>query len=108
MNAPFVVGMIALHFFADFILQSHWMASNKAKRLDALGVHCLIYGLCFVLPFGFVFAGVNASLHFAVDFITSRITASLWKKQEWHWFFVVVGADQLVHYGCLFGTYRAL
>lgn len=108
LTLPLVVSMIGLHFIADFILQSQWMAENKSKRLDALTAHCVIYGLCFLVPFGIVFAGVNAGLHFAVDFVTSRITATLWQKQQWHWFFVVIGADQFIHYSCLFGTHELL
>lgn len=100
--------LLALHLLGDFFLQSHWMAVNKSKDNRALAAHCVMYGLVFVLPFGAVFAGTNAALHFGVDFVTSRVTASLWQKQEWHWFFTVIGIDQFVHYVCLVGTHAAL
>jgi len=76
------------------------------------------------------FVLVNAVAHFAQDAITSRITARLWfvegvrisRKTEVnlfapegyeyevaynnkrHWFFVAIGADQLLHYVTLFVT----
>lgn len=80
-----------------------------------------------------VFINVNAVAHFVQDAITSRITARLWffkyvgggwirveakhaQRAEilcepWeqrggnrHWFFVAIGADQLLHYVTLFVT----
>ena len=73
---------------------------------------------------------VNALAHFAQDAITSRINARLWfiRWHQWgtlvqpvggggtryvntaevlptrHWFFVGIGADQLLHYVTLFVT----
>lgn len=73
---------------------------------------------------------VNAVVHFVQDAITSRITARLWffrpmfsgdmavtvsYGDQWrdafvqrggsrHWFFVAIGADQLLHYVTLFVT----
>lgn len=99
-----LASILALHLVGDFILQSHWMASNKSSDNRALAMHCVVYGLVFILPFGALFAGTNAALHFGVDFVTSRITANLWREQRWHWFFVVIGVDQFVHYVCLIGT----
>ena len=65
--------------------------------------------------------GVNAAAHFVQDAITSRINSRLWflpqvgtgMRPEWiqvevkstrHWFFVGIGADQLLHYVVLFKT----
>ena len=79
------------------------------------------------------FVLVNAVAHFVTDAVTSRITSRLWfvkglrvKNAMWsqpivqaaghaaytvdydmskrHWFFVALGADQLIHYVTLFVT----
>lgn len=64
---------------------------------------------------------VNGAAHFVQDAITSRITARLWflpkvgqgMQPTWiqvdvkptrHWFFVALGADQMLHYVTLFVT----
>ena len=100
MSTLMMVGIVlAVHFVADFVLQSDWMAVNKSSKWPALWVHVTVYTVCFV-P---VFYDRPQSLvlvfwtHFATDAITSRITSRLWKAQERHWFFVVIGADQLIH-----------
>ena len=102
-----IVLILLAHFVGDFILQSHWMASNKSKNWQAMGSHVLVYSCC-LSPFGLTFAVVNGIAHLATDSISSRITSLLWAKQEWHLFFVVIGADQLAHYAVLFYTYGKL
>lgn len=64
---------------------------------------------------------VNLVLHWITDYFTSRLTGFLYKKhlqnptsgtflgETWmHWFFVVIGLDQVIHYTCLFVTYQYL
>lgn len=116
--------LLAVHFVADFLLQSDWMALNKSKRWDALALHVTVYSACF-LPWGWPFALGVWITHFITDAITSRITSRLWfidlypradhspnyygayplyarvDSGKRHWFFVVIGADQLIHYGTL-------
>lgn len=125
------LSLLIMHFIGDFLLQSDWMAVNKSKSTAALGLHCLIYALCF-LPWGIEFAFWTFVLHVNVDAITSRITSKLWflemepitdspyckvcanwsfvcnVKPTRHWFFVVIGLDQLIHYGCLAWTLKLL
>jgi hypothetical protein len=102
-----VLGILFTHLIADFFLQSDWMAINKSTRWDALMLHVGVYALCF-LPFGFLFACATFLFHFGTDAITSRITSYLWGKQQRHWFFVVIGIDQFIHYVTLLWTYMAL
>lgn len=99
--------LLAVHFVADFVLQSDWMALNKSKRWDALALHCAVYAACF-LWWGLTFALVTFAAHFVQDAITSRINARLWQANERHWFFVAIGADQLLHYAQLGLTLRLL
>lgn len=106
--------ILTVHWFADFVCQTNWQSRNKSKSWRALTQHVLTYGAVlavgsvFLLPAGgstdpavqkalLQFIGLNTVLHFATDSVTSRMTASLYAKQDWHNFFVVVGFDQLIH-----------
>lgn len=99
-----ILTIVFLHWFADFILQSDWMAQNKSSSNKALGLHIIVYTIP-LMYIGFLWAIVNGILHFITDYVTSRITKKLWSNQQVHWFFVVIGLDQMIHYFCLFGTY---
>lgn len=107
--------IIFLHFIADFVCQSHWMATNKSKDVVALSAHVVVYtcvltaGLVIVLGVSyplFQYCIMNGLLHFYVDFVTSRVSSYMWSKGRIHDFFVVVGFDQLVHYFCLILTLK--
>lgn len=98
--------LLGIHWFADFVLQTHWQASNKSKNNVALFRHVLVYaavlGAGSAAIFGpglgwLAFVWLNFALHFATDYFTSRWTSRLYARQEWHNFFVVVGLDQLIH-----------
>ena len=104
------MALLVTHFIGDFVLQSHWMASNKSKRIDALLLHVGIYSVTIsLLPVifwifgmisiknGLIFTGGNALIHLITDFITSKISSKLWTEQKWHYFFTMIGFDQLLH-----------
>lgn len=95
--------LITIHFIADFMFQTDWMAMNKSSNWRALLTHCAIYGAAFVGRCGFEFALLAFASHVIVDGVSSRITKRLWQANERHWFFVVIGADQLVHFYILVG-----
>lgn len=95
------VGFLLLcHFIGDFVLQDDYMALNKSRNNWVLAGHCSIYTLCFFC-FGGYFMLCNFAIHFCVDFVTSRINARLYEAGERHWFFVAIGADQLLHFWTL-------
>lgn len=107
------VALLAIHWIGDFFLQSHWMSVNKSKRLDALAMHVGIYSA--VLFFGslilfratavvLAFVALNGALHLATDYVTSRITSALWKRERIHDFFVMIGVDQFIHQFTLAAT----
>ena len=113
--------LIFTHWFADFVLQTDDMATKKSKSLFWLSQHILAYGLglwgfCFlnaffskeVPPFSsaFEFVIVNMIAHFAIDFVTSKITSKLWQEKKVHNFFVVIGFDQALHMATIFLTYE--
>lgn len=45
----FTADQIVAHLVGDYILQSHWMATNKAKNSIAAAIHALTYTLPFTL-----------------------------------------------------------
>lgn len=104
------LALLVIHWLADFVLQTHWQASNKSKRMDALARHVGVYTVALAIGAAVVFGvgvalawfvAVNGALHFGTDFFTSRWTAKLYAKQDWHNFFAVVGFDQLLHQATL-------
>lgn len=110
-----LICLLAVHWLGDFVLQSHWMSVNKSKRLDALAIHVATYTTTLLIGSGLLFGvdnigplalfvGVNGSLHFATDFVTSKITSRLWDQQREHLFFVMLGFDQLMHQVTLVAT----
>ena len=100
-----ILALIWLHFIGDFILQSDAMATKKSTNSLWLGFHVLVYSLPLLL-FGWQFALVNGAAHFITDFITSRLTSYLWKHEERHWFFTVIGLDQAIHMTTLLLTFQ--
>ena len=56
-----ILTLMWLHFFADFVLQSDYVATNKSKNNKILTLHCLIYSIPF-LWFGWAFALFNGLL----------------------------------------------
>jgi len=100
------------HFVADFVMQSDEIALKKSTSLRALWTHGVDYligtGLIFLLmnAGGFIVMPVttmvfllcmNAAWHIVVDGLTSKLTTYYWKKEQRHWFFVTIGADQFIH-----------
>lgn len=118
----FVIWLLFAHFIADFVCQTHGMATNKSKNWVALGAHVFVYDI--VVTAGVIllsvafhrgnpmtsvwFYYITGAAHFATDAITSRITAKLWAAQRVHDFFVVVGLDQWIHATTLIVTARWL
>ena len=104
MELKILLALIWLHFLADFILQSDWMAQNKSKRNTPLLIHVAVYSAPFLI-FGWVFALVNGVAHFITDWLSSRACSRVWAKEQRHWFFVVIGLDQAIHMTTLVLTY---
>ena len=107
--------ILLIHWIFDFHLQSDKMAKNKSTDNYALLEHVGIYtiGLCIIGVLNYYYMGhwtymfviINAIAHFLTDWVTSRATSALYKEERYHDFFVVIGADQMIHYITLFGTF---
>jgi hypothetical protein len=103
--------ILTAHFVGDFVFQSDWMAVNKSKSYSILAMHVITYTLTLLislipieLPGTLAWVAINGVVHYIQDAITSRINAKLWAAGQRHWFFVGIGADQLLHYITLFVT----
>lgn len=119
-SIPVALLIIAIHFFADFMCQSDEMAVNKSKSNYWLTIHVTVYStvtflgwlFCFFQPSYeymasqyleftlFIFA-----THWITDYCTSRLSSKYFGKNEYHWGFVVVGFDQVLHYIQLLSAY---
>lgn len=102
-----IVLILFLHFVSDFLLQSQKMSETKSEDLTMILLHASIYSLPFIL-ISPLYALVNGILHGGVDNVTSKWTKKLYKQQKYHWFFVVIGFDQMIHLMTLFSTYKIM
>jgi hypothetical protein len=102
------------------------MATNKSSSLYWLTVHVLTYTSVTMIGWFILFAytlpymgerfselivqsaGLTFITHWVTDFITSRITSNLYKKEKYFEFFAVIGLDQFVHATTLLLTYGYL
>lgn len=102
-----VLWLVVIHFVADFLLQSDRIAINKSKSNPVLAWHVTLYVIPF-FAFGLAFMAVNWVAHFVTDWISSRIASYCWRREQRHWFFVTIGADQAIHLITLFTTYALI
>lgn len=122
-NLYVVFSIILIHWFADFVMQTHWQATNKSTNIKALLAHTLTYTfiwMCFGVWYPLAhldtyvewtftkFLVITFVAHTVTDFFTSRLNSYLYKKGDIHNFFVSVGFDQVLHYVQLFLTYYYL
>lgn len=115
-NVLMVLGIIVIHYIADFVFQTDEMAINKNKSNKWLLSHVAVYSFVwwFIGLFLFdvikviEFWAVTFICHFIIDYFTSRWSSKLYQKGERHNFFLVIGFDQVLHYFQLFLTYYIL
>ena len=115
MSVEMVIWFLFIHWVADFLFQDDKTAVNKSHNWYLLLWHSWVYFFILV----FVGCGiynhfvpswspsllllVNLPAHFITDAVTSRVNAKLYLNHR-HWFFTMIGFDQVLHYTVLFGT----
>jgi hypothetical protein len=118
--------IITNHWIADFVLQTHDMATKKSTSNKWLTKHIMMYVIgmsatAILILFitsnivsALLWLVVNGALHWLTDYFTSRWTSKLYAKQQFYStkkyinfpaFFSVIGLDQVIHYFCLIITY---
>ncbi len=112
--------IIVIHFFSDFVCQTHKMAINKSKNNCWLTAHVAVYSFITLLAWVFTIFQIGVifhlntylwftififSTHWITDYITSRFSSKYFGKGDYHNGFVVVGIDQVLHYIQLLSAY---
>jgi membrane-bound metal-dependent hydrolase YbcI (DUF457 family) len=109
-----LIMILLIHFLGDFALQTHEQSTKKSTSGKFLFYHVGVYSFVwFIAAYGIyddwnkagLFAIITFWAHFIVDYATSRIGKPFWDKGDHHNGFVVVGADQVIHYIQLIYTY---
>lgn len=98
--------LLFTHFIADFMFQTDEEAEGKSSDNGILFHHCLKYGLLLLVVMGPMYAFINAILHFATDFVTSRKAKEAFQQERIHDFFVIIGFDQFIHAAFLILTFN--
>ena len=126
-NIWIVLGILAIHWVADFVCQTPFQAENKSKNWNALLSHTATYSgiwwipciiliqhVCpeesqnWILGHSLLFILITFICHTATDYYTSRVNSVLWEKKAVHEFFCSIGMDQLLHYIQLILTFYYL
>ena len=120
-----IVIMIA-HYAGDFLFQTREMAENKSRSIMVLLDHVFVYTrtlgsiiigtfiaallifpgflTIFMLPMIGAYMIINGVLHFAVDYVTSKVSAYYFRVDNMKAFWNTIGFDQFLHASCLIGT----
>lgn len=117
MNSQLFVIILVVHYLADFALQTQEQAERKSFDNEALTQHAgnyatvwllISYGLLGTWYKPLIFACITFICHFMTDMYTSKVVKKYFEKKDWHNGFVVIGADQVLHYVQLLITFAIL
>lgn len=134
LNLLEILGIITIHFIADFICQDEKWAIGKSKNFRDLINHTKIYSLIWFI-FGILiitlfdntdsvinynpgdivlFTFITFIFHTITDFFTSKIVSKKFENKHYgsaipnFGAFTIIGFDQVLHYIQLFVTYYLL
>ena len=82
-----VINLVLCHIFADYILQTDYIASNKGKSYYMLFIHCALYIVPFYVVLGYTWHLIPV---FVLHIIFDYLKAFKGKTVLWQ--------DQLIHY----------
>lgn len=114
--------LVVMHWIADFVCQTSYMALGKSKSNKPLLLHVSVYTLPFFF-WGVKFALVNGVCHFMVDYVTARFNSKMWARGMgdpkatppipgdpfgFRMFWIGIGFDQMVHMLVLLWTAQYL
>lgn len=117
--------ILLVHWWADFVQQSHNIATTKWASMTSLLLHTTNYAAWWFLTWIVIlisvpklnllywlhilpFVPITFGLHTLTDYYTSKLSHRYFKDEDYHNGFVVVGIDQVLHYVQLFLTYMLL
>ncbi len=64
----FTADQIVAHLVGDYLVQSHWMATEKTKKSVAAAVHAICYTLCFLfITQNIATLAIIGGTHFLID-----------------------------------------
>lgn len=92
LNVIFMI--VSLHFLADYVLQTRFVAESKGQNWYHMIVHCTLYAFPFSIYFGFdwrIF--VIIATHIIIDAGKAR------------YYKISYVQDQILHFLILFGLY---
>jgi hypothetical protein len=106
-----ILAVLFIHYIADFVCQTRWMAENKSKDLTPLLYHIYAYTVALGLGLAgysaFVhelrplmvlgFMTVNILAHFCIDYCTSKVNAWFFNQKRMAFFWWSIGFDQYLH-----------
>jgi len=106
-----IIVFLVFDFIGDFLLQSRWVATNKSKDNEALGVHFAYIATTSFLAFWIVGAGFWKSIPIALGYtivhcIQDKYLWTLYKEikidddfkyYEDKLFYTFIGLDRLLH-----------
>lgn len=107
------IGILLVHYVADFLLQTDEQAKNKATSTKALFNHVLTYSLVWtgfialtwlsLIP-SLLFGIITFISHYITDYFTSKKVKKYFDAGNPHDAFIVIGFDQILHYVQLYIT----
>ncbi len=107
----FFIYIFFIHYIADFVFQTNWMALNKSKSHVALASHVLTYSAVLLVGLSLAMVGTpkgilmvvmcNFVAHYLTDAVTSRISSYFFQKDMRNYFWYTIGFDQFIHQATL-------